>query len=169
MSITADIQPRKVEQRKDRIDFTELLRAVIKDAPNRYETFHRATLKSLLKQIDYEEYLDDALDRIISLEYGKAFRSVFPPTKAELKKTASKIRSRNKEDDAAVDVIKSKIASRLLDFVMPNGKPLRSSTGKECADAGGWFAKIAKAVKPNQKVGAVLDEAQVRKLFGTTA
>ena len=50
-------------------------------------------------------------------------------------------------------------------MIMPNGKPLRECTGKDCAKAGGWLSKLAKKVKPNQKVGDVLSEAQVKRLF----
>lgn len=53
----------------------------------------------------------------------------------------------------------------LLDMVMPNGKSLRDCTGADCAKVSGWQAKIAKLVKPSQKVGEVLSEAQVRKLL----
>lgn len=45
-------------------------------------------------------------------------------------------------------------------------KALRDNTGKDCAKAGGWFAALAKRVKPNEKVGSVLSEAQLQKLCG---
>ena len=40
---------------------------------------------------------------------------------------------------AVVDSIKTTV---LLDFVMPSGKRLRDSTGKECRAAGGWLSDI---------------------------
>lgn len=64
-----------------------------------------------------------------------------------------------------VEQTKRKIESRLLDFIMPNGKTLANSSGAECAHAGGWLAAIAKHVKPDQIVGDVLDEAALRRMF----
>lgn len=65
---------------------------------------------------------------------------------------------------ARVEQIKNTISARLLDMILPNGKPLRDCTGSECAQVGGWLTKIANRVKPNDVVGTVLTETQVRKL-----
>lgn len=65
-------------------------------------------------------------------------------------------------------LVEEKVERILLDLEMPTGKTLRDSTGAECAKAGGWFQKIASHVKPNQKVGKVLSEDQVRGLWKAT-
>ena len=68
---------------------------------------------------------------------------------------------------AGVEKIKEQIKTIvLLELILPNGKALRDCTGKECAEAGGLFAKIASKVKPTEIVGVVLSEAEVRKLYG---
>lgn len=66
---------------------------------------------------------------------------------------------------AQVDAVKQRIVDMvLLDLVLPNGKVLREATGAECTRAGGWFAAIAKKVKPRQIVGSVLTEEQLQAL-----
>lgn len=57
----------------------------------------------------------------------------------------------------------------MLDLVLPTGKALRDSTGKDCAKAGGWLAAIAKKIKPADIVGKVLSEAEVRQLMKVAA
>lgn len=64
-----------------------------------------------------------------------------------------------------IDEIKQRVVNMvLLDLVLPNGKRLRECTFAEVAKAGGWFAKIAKKGKPNQIVGKVLTEEQLRAI-----
>jgi hypothetical protein len=53
----------------------------------------------------------------------------------------------------------------LLDYVLPNGNMLRDSTFSECAEVGGWLTKLAKKGQPNDKVGAVLSEKEVRAVW----
>jgi hypothetical protein len=57
----------------------------------------------------------------------------------------------------------------LLDLVLPNGKPLRDCTGRECKEmsgtVGAWLQRIGKRVKAAEVVGNVLKEADVRKLY----
>jgi hypothetical protein len=53
----------------------------------------------------------------------------------------------------------------LLAVITPNGKKLRDLTGRECGQAGGWFAKLAGKVKATQKVGTVLTEPELRELW----
>jgi hypothetical protein len=67
---------------------------------------------------------------------------------------------------AAVDNIKQQITKVvLLNFVLPNGKALRDCTFADCAKAGGWLAKVAAKGKPNQIVGKVLGENELRALM----
>jgi hypothetical protein len=55
----------------------------------------------------------------------------------------------------------------LLDLVQPNGKKLRDCTGADVrafeAQMPSWFKAIAAKVKPEEIVGEVLSEAEVRK------
>jgi hypothetical protein len=52
-----------------------------------------------------------------------------------------------------------------MNLVMPNGKMLKDSTGAECASAGGWYTKISSRVAPEEVVGNVLSEEQLRKIL----
>lgn len=54
----------------------------------------------------------------------------------------------------------------LLDLLLPSGKLLRDATFAECAQAGGWYAKVSAMGKPNQIVGKVLTEQQLRRVKG---
>jgi hypothetical protein len=75
--------------------------------------------------------------------------------------------ARKAQDDVVKQTIIARAPIVLLDLAMPNGKSLRDCTGKDCAKAGGWLAKLAAKVKPAQKVGDALSEKEVRALFGS--
>jgi hypothetical protein len=53
----------------------------------------------------------------------------------------------------------------ILDFVMPNNKPLRNCTFKEVRKFGKGFQKLGMAGRPNQIVGEVLSETQAKRLM----
>ena len=80
-------------------------------------------------------------------------------------------RKRSYSRPAAVNAAKARLRARLLDLVMPNGKPLRDCTGKDCerfgkADEqrGRWLRRIATEVGPRRRVGVVLSERQLAEL-----
>jgi hypothetical protein len=56
----------------------------------------------------------------------------------------------------------------LSDVILPTGKgkgkAVRYATFRECAQADGWFLKVSRKGKPDQIVGEVLSEEQLRKL-----
>lgn len=102
--------------------------------------------------------------------HANAFGSLGRPSPVRRKPSvAERAASKARQDflnAAAVQTVRAgAIRMVLLDFVLPNGKALRDSTGKDCAKAGGWLTKIAASIKPGQKVGDVLSEAQVKKIF----
>jgi hypothetical protein len=66
---------------------------------------------------------------------------------------------------AATEATKALIVGRLLDLIAPNGKPLAQCTGADCRRIGGWYGRLAAKVPPRKTVGAVLSEAQLRKLW----
>lgn len=114
------------------------------------------------------------LPSILEYFHSNHFNSLAPEQVA-----GRKVRARSGDRDAGMeaadreykDEVKTKIKERatrmvLLDLVMPNGKMLRNCTGKEVAKSGEIFARIAGQIKPNEVVGDVLSEAQVRKLCG---
>ncbi|MBS9476190.1 hypothetical protein [Ancylobacter radicis] len=52
----------------------------------------------------------------------------------------------------------------LLNLVLPNGKALRDATGAECAQAGGFFEAVGRAIKPQQVVDRHLTEADLQNI-----
>jgi hypothetical protein len=52
----------------------------------------------------------------------------------------------------------------LLDLELPNGKKLRNATGAECKKAGGFYAEIAKHLKPSQVVDRHMSEADLQSI-----
>lgn len=161
---------------KHRTDYLDVVRSVIRENPTATETERRTMFADLIRQDDYSEFFDDLIVKMWQLVYNKAVRAVFPPSKVKLReigKTA-KIERRTQEQKAAatskavagvVQKAKEEIASRLLDFITPNGKKLRDCTGAQCATFGSWYTKVSKAVKPNQLVGDVMDNEKLKKLL----
>lgn len=52
----------------------------------------------------------------------------------------------------------------LLDLTLPDGKVLRHATGAECSKAGGFYAEIAKHIKPQQVVDRHLSEGDLQNI-----
>lgn len=66
---------------------------------------------------------------------------------------------------AAYTDLKAKVrAVVLLDLMLPNGKALRHATGAECEKAGGFYAAVAKHLKPTQVVDRHLTEANLQDI-----
>lgn len=100
--------------------------------------------------------------RALLIENSQACRPV-QPAPVEPAAEASAV---SKNIDKLKSHIKAKAAEMvLLDLALPSGKKLRDSTGRECARAGGWFAKIAAKVAPQQVVGKIMSEDAVRAIW----
>lgn len=66
---------------------------------------------------------------------------------------------------AKVENIKRKLKSVILmNLNLPSGKKLRDATFAECAEAGGWFIAVARHGEPEQIVGKVMTEDELRAL-----
>ena len=116
---------------------------------------------------------DDYLSPIIEYWFAHNYPSLMKGTRTPAAKRAAKQAARVKDVEIAEKVtarIRQEAQIILLDMVLPNGKALRDCTGRDCSKLGGkvgaWLTKIAGKVKPGEVVGDVLDEAQVRKLYG---
>lgn len=131
----------------------DLLKRLIDENPN-------SSKEDLLKKFS-DKVTKNHLDAIIEYWFANNYNSL----------TERKAPAPSREQKRAiVEQRKSEIKARavnmvFLDLVLPNGKPLRDCTGKDCAKAGGLFAKIANKIKPNEIVGKVLSETEVRKLY----
>lgn len=145
----------------------DLLKRVIDDNPAMDKPALLAALRHELLADDGIDYLD----AVIEYWFANNYHSLVEMRAAQKPQTSLIAAKAAKQ--AKVEAIKEKVQTRireeaqmiLLDMILPTGKALRDSTGKDCAKAGGWFAKLAEQVKPNQTVGAVMSEDQVRKLW----
>lgn len=61
-----------------------------------------------------------------------------------------------------VDAVKSIV---LLNLLLPNGKAARYSTFADAGRAGGFWTKVSKLGKPQQIIGQVVTEEQLRALL----
>jgi hypothetical protein len=78
----------------------------------------------------------------------------------DVEKTAQRIRSQISQK------IEERVKIELLSMVLPNGKTLSQATREELVELGGWTAKVANQLQPNQTVAqAGLTEAQLRALY----
>jgi hypothetical protein len=67
---------------------------------------------------------------------------------------------------AAVTALADKIKTVvLLDLMLPTGRKLRDSTGRDCLKAGGWLIQVAQIVGDSGIVGEQLGEAQLAEIF----
>lgn len=86
-----------------------------------------------------------------------------PPEQIELAR-------RKREESAArtaqaFDELKAKVRNIiLLDLELPNGKKLRNATGAECKKAGGFYAEVAKHLRPTQVVDRHMSEADLQNI-----
>jgi hypothetical protein len=93
----------------------------------------------------------------------EALRRAFDNDLARVQQPARPQRRTSATDVAAVaDNVKSIV---LLDLILPTGKALRDSTGKECNRAGGWLMKVAERVGDRGVVGEKLSEADLAAIF----
>jgi hypothetical protein len=53
----------------------------------------------------------------------------------------------------------------ILNTTLPNGTIMRDATGAECARAGGFYAEVARHIKPTQVVGRHLTETDLQNLW----
>lgn len=141
-----------------------LLIEVIRKNPRASEADHLTAFKRLIQTDGYEDYLNAALNRVFGIEYRTAYGAAVPPTRDESAKKAS---ARHRLQQEAVDRASraaALIATRILDFVMPNGVAMRDCTGTYLTKLGGAYVKIG-ARCGKRVVGKVLTEADVVKLM----
>lgn len=141
--------------------------AVIKERPKSGESAHKAAFKRLVLSDGYEDFVDAIVREWLSIKYSTALRAAQSPTVAEIKAVAAR---RKGERIAEAEMTKKAIkliGSRLLDFMMPNGKKLRDCTFGYCAEIGGAIGKIGAQGRPSEIVGNVLTAAQVQDIINS--
>lgn len=139
-------------------------RDVLKETLERHPTESSENIFRIVKEIILAE--DELVESVIEYWFSNNYRSL-----REMMVPVEQRRKRHSKRAAAVESFASQIKKKatemvFLDWVLPNGKPLRHCTGRECLEAGGWLQNIGKTIKRDELVGKVLSEAQVRKLAG---
>lgn len=132
---------------------TELLVSIIEDDPT-------ASTERLFKLWNERVIADEDYQSSVN-------RHAFTNILASLERHKRKPRPKKsaKEVAARVERLKKRVtAIILLNLTLPNGKRLEQATFAECSAAGGWYAKVAKRGKPNQIVGKVLSEEDLRSI-----
>jgi hypothetical protein len=158
------------------------------------QSWNRANPRDLLKKLLEAHGDRDDKDKMLKLFYEKLeeadkaytdaiveywFTNNYNSLTAErvIRDPASRA-ARQKTETAVAGQMKSELREKiigaanlmLLALVLPNGKKLADCTGRECRalskKTGSWLKKIADKIKPDERVGDRLSEADVRKLYG---
>ncbi|GEM_PF-5131432 len=144
----------------------DLLKRLIEENPGADKATIHKTFRDEVRGEDGEEYLDS----VIEYWFSNNYHSLVDPAPRRERPAAQKTDRVAEIREKVKTRIRQEAQIILLDMVLPNGKPLRECTGTECSQlgtkVGAWLTKIAGKVKPSEVVGDVLDEAQVRKLYG---
>jgi hypothetical protein len=112
--------------------------------------------------------LDDVCVEIAAINAYEAWERLQPsnPCPSKQKETPQQKTTRQQNIKQRAAEIAEKITKAcILDFIMPNDKALRDCTFREVGKFNNGFAKIAKAGKPNQKIGDVLSPEKANALM----
>lgn len=136
-----------------------LLKRIIDEHPKA----PKDTLLKLFKATLSDDADPAVMDVIIEYWFSNNYHSL-------IDRPIHRIKSERAERQKQLTTLQSEIKTKaarmvLLDMMLPNGKPLKDSTGKDCKKAGGWLLKVAAQLKPNQVVGKVLSESDLRMIF----
>jgi hypothetical protein len=109
------------------------------------------------------EMVPALIEEALRRAFDNDWNGLQKPKKLRPRPSAEEIEEAKAKVAAAVEEIK-KIA--LLDMVQPNGKMLRDCTGADVRslqkEMPSWFKAIAAKVKPDEIVGVVLSESEIR-------
>jgi len=104
--------------------------------------------------------VEEALRRTFDVDWAQLQK----PARLQKRLTTEEIEAKKTAVEAIVENIKTVV---LLDLVQPNGKKLRDCSGADVRafekQMPSWFKAIAAKVKPDEIVGKVLSEDDVRK------
>jgi len=146
----------------------DLLKSVLDENPGADRPAIFALFRERLREDnEAEEYVDTIIEYWLANNYYSLVgpqRSVQTITRVRaVTQSAEEIRTR------VAKKIKDSANIVLLEMMMPNGKPLRDCTGKECRDlsvrVGDWLSQVGKRVKARQTVGDALSEADLQAIY----
>ena len=92
---------------------------------------------------------------------------VHVPTDRQLARTRTRERTK-KVSQEIVERLTLVAGKMLLDLMLPHGKTLKDSTGTECLAIGGWLKTVGSRMQPDELVGAVFSEEQLRAIIDPT-
>lgn len=135
----------------------DLLRRVVEENP-------KASNDELFKRFNklVDGAADDILETIKRYYFDNNVRSLLAPDSLPARDLAAREVLRATVADTVKDKIEEKAKILLLEAIMPNGKPLRECTGRECRSMGGWLSEIGSKLKPSEVVGHKFSEDQVQ-------
>ena len=109
-----------------------------------------------------------ALESSIEYFFTNNLNSLLQHSGLASSRTLARARTRERAEQVSKDIVQqlTVVAGRmLLDLILPHGKSLKETTGSECLAIGGWLSQIGAKMKPDDLVGAVFSEEQLRKIF----
>jgi len=97
-------------------------------------------------------------------KHGYSFGRVVEPS-VKIEDARTKRAASAERTATALETLKAKIRDViLLDQILPNGVAVRHATGAEMAKAGGYYAEVAKHIKPTEVVDRHLSEANLQDI-----
>lgn len=133
----------------------DVLNRIIEAMPGASRESVLAALRDAVKEPAAELHLD----AIIEYWFANNYRALTEPRRPPAGPSTAMVA------EAKATIKQRAERMVLLDMILPNGKALREATGRDCKRAGGWLRAIAQRIKPNERVGDVLTESDVRKLY----
>jgi len=128
------------------------------------ERRHIRDFIKLLDEPGYEEFRNAIIDEWARIKYSTAYQAAHPPTMSELKSRQQQRKRASANERKTIDDLKSRLLSRALTLIMPNGKTLAKCTGAQCIEFGGWLIKVGERVGPHRLVGDVLTNKDLARI-----
>lgn len=147
----------------DRKKILDLVVAIVKDEKDR--DLGRDKFSKLLDDPDLSSLRYNVCGWVFNMFYKEALRTLDGPADIEEIRQKERTRAeRARAFDEEVQIVKGTIVGNLLNHMTMIGKPLRDCTGKDCTILGGFFSQIGKTIKPDDVVGEMLSEHDLRTL-----
>ncbi len=122
-----------------------------------------------IKSEDTEEYLDVVIEYWFANNYYSLVPTADPSRQVATRDSIKEAAQEKAVTKAIATQIDEKAKIKLLEMMMPNGKPFGDCTGGECSalapKVGGLLAVVATKVKADEKVRDVMSEDQLRELY----
>lgn len=140
----------------------EILARIIEENPKASRGVILMKVSEELLQPHNAEMIDVVIEYWFSNNYASllATRSTSSENiQQRREKRSESIRSAKQKISKGIDAI---VKIRLLEMIMPNGKPLKECTFAECAEFGNWATRLSAKGNPHEKIGVILNEEDVR-------